>query len=294
MSGIVCESDRSSPSEGRATPWHSTFPSLQRHARSRMSSSSELEVLPVSRKPASPPKPRRSGRERRAPRSVDEVALAAAPVARAASGNKSHVLIEPVDTMDAAPGPAARKPDEDMRDEVLPPIKPSKVMQPVEQAPAASSSRVQLSSSPLAASAPAQLPPSTTSTSTLAASPGPGPSSSSAPTLAPAPQPAHSTSLAAPKGASLRRSRTPGDRASTAPRAAPPPHKVSYSSDEADDFFGARKPQPQVKPHVPAAAAGRARLPSRASSGSATPRPTSPGACPESLFPRSRPYRAIK
>ncbi|TNY17940.1 hypothetical protein DMC30DRAFT_419319 [Rhodotorula diobovata] len=216
-----------------------------------MSSSSELEVLPVSRKPASPPKPRRSGRERRAPRSVDEVALAAAPVARAASGNKSRVLIEPFDTMDAELGPAARELDEVMSHKGLPPMKPSKVVQPIEQAPAASSSRVQLSSSPLAASAPAKLPPSTTSTSTLAASP-------------------------APKPASLRRSRTPGDRASTAPRAAPPPHKVSYSSDEADDFFGARKPQPQVKPHVPAAAAGRARLPSRASSGSATPRPTSP------------------
>ncbi|BGP41689.1 hypothetical protein JCM10449v2_005680 [Rhodotorula kratochvilovae] len=225
-----------------------------------MSSSSELEVLPAVRKPASPPKPRRSGRDRRAPRGVDELAAPAAEKAR----RRAELDLE---STDAETAHSEREGDEDDASPLPEAMKPLPARAAAQSAPVASTSSVQLPTPFHSVLLPAPVP---AALSTSTSSPAPRPA------LAP-PQP---KSKPQP---SLRRSHTPADPAprpapAPAPRAKPPP-QTSYSSDEADDFFGARKPAPP-KGRAPKAAGGGAarvgRLPSRASSGSATPRPTSP------------------
>jgi len=267
-----------------------------------MSSSSELEVVSRPRKPTSSLEVRRSGRARRVPRGPDETAAAAAPMARTGSGAGPTGLPGALGAHKGELVLSRRRGEDDSDDDLEPPIKHAQAgPAAAEQGPVASTSRMQLPPLPSLPPLPALPPLAPTTTST---SPALNPSSS-APALgsAPAskPAPARSASLAARPQPVARRSRTPADSTAAAapppappPRAAPPP-KTSYSSDEADSFFGARKPKPKMR--VPAAAragssaaAGGAAAHSRASSGSATPRPTSPGAPALSSFsvvPRS-------
>ncbi|GAA5889414.1 hypothetical protein JCM8208_007869 [Rhodotorula glutinis] len=254
-----------------------------------MSSSSELEVVSRPRKPSSSPEVRRSGRARRAPRGPDATARPAAPMARTGSGPGMTGLPGALGALHGETVPSRRREADDSDGDLLPPIQHAQAASAAaRQGPVASTSRMQLPPLPPLPPLPSLPPLGPTTTSTSAAlNP-----SSSAPALgtasAPKPAPARSTSLAAPPQPVARRSRTPTDRTSAAPalppRAAPPP-KASYSSDEADDFFGARKPKPKMR--VPAAArasssaaAGGATAQGRASSGSATPRPTSPAKRP--------------
>ncbi|KAJ8292866.1 V-type proton ATPase proteolipid subunit [Rhodotorula toruloides] len=251
-------------------------------AAHNMSSSSELEVVSKTR---SPPKPRRSARERRVPRSVDEVAASAAPLARRRTGRASEssgleftgadtdgdLDLSGLDEADLGKGGRG-----------------------------AAAQRAQASASRTTEVPPKKTAPATTARSNVVTLP----SSSSAPDLSltrtsPAPstsaRPASfSTSLDNVRSSAAPRASTSADpipSTSTsrplppprkAPRAAPAPKKAHYSSDEADDFFVRAK---QAKGNVPAkgrvpGAAGKAvgRVPAAAKGrgGSATPRPGSP------------------
>ncbi|GAA6054621.1 hypothetical protein JCM3770_002907 [Rhodotorula araucariae] len=233
-----------------------------------MSSSSELEVLPSVRssKPtASLPEPRRSGRDRRAPRGVDELAAPAVGKGRLRAKRDR----DPFDG--DAHLPQRDDSDDDGGGETAPP--PPRAMKPLAQrraprsASAASAQTEPLPSVPVAAPALPAAPVSSSLTRPAALAP-------------PKPQ----------TGTSLRRSRTPAadpiaDAPATAvapaskptPRTKLPP-QTSYSSDEADDFFGRPVPPKGRAPKVAGGGGGTAaRLPNRASSGSATPRPASPG-----------------
>ncbi|BGP17952.1 hypothetical protein JCM10213_003961 [Rhodosporidiobolus nylandii] len=230
-----------------------------------MDSSSDLEILTVKSvaptpKPASPPKPRKSGRARRAPRGVDETARPAAPLARRTArdsgmdtdddvtGALSEVDVE-LSAFKAGGGGAAAFP--------LPPLP---------EAPVASTSKAPAVISVISSSA----------SSTLAAS-------SSDPTLSatrlsPAPSLTRASSASAPistlsttGGTKRPRSGTPGEAAPprklpTSAASKPPLPKTSYSSDEADDFF-VKKPVPakgrvpNAAKRVPGAGAGAGRMP---------------------------------
>ncbi|BGP01626.1 hypothetical protein NBRC10513v2_005266 [Rhodotorula toruloides] len=255
-----------------------------------MSSSSELEVVS---KPRSPPKPRRSARERRVPRSIDEVAASAAPLARVTGASRrtgrasesSGLEYMGADTdgdldmsgldeedlgkggrggvVQKAPGAAT------MTAEVS-----TKKAAP---APAAKSTVVTLpssSSAPDLSSTRTSPPPSTSARPASFSTSLQNDRSSAAPRASTSAEPIASTSTSRPLPPSRK-----------APRPAPAPKKAHYSSDEADDFFVRAKPakgKVPAKGRVPGAAAGGAvgRAPAAAAAkgrgGSATSRPSSP------------------
>ncbi|GAA6009319.1 uncharacterized protein JCM10292_006664 [Rhodotorula paludigena] len=242
-----------------------------------MSSSSELEL--VSARPAAPSKPasplkRRSGRTRRAPRSKDDTAAPAAPYA-VRQTDAGSTAIELLDSTDGLSGEG----EDDDDERVLPSL--DNVLQARRGAHGRTASAAELGKS---ASVAAELP-----------APKPArvvaiPTSSSAPTLStrPSGDSAAGPSMTSGTGTattSLRRSRTPADRAPTStstvplPRAKPAPAATHSSSEEADSFFGMARASAAARgtKRVPAGArAPRGRVPGRASSGSLTPRPTSP------------------
>ncbi|GAA6019358.1 hypothetical protein JCM10207_001270 [Rhodosporidiobolus poonsookiae] len=212
-----------------------------------MGSSSDIEILDV--KPASPLKPRRGGRTRKAPPSIDDTPSALSHAKRA----RLSVLSDTEEETTAVQPTTARAVVDPTPSRSPPlPVGSTSKLPAVDHLPALAGSSATTATLIASSSEP--------NLASHRSSPAPAPASSTLPRAASTSTALNAlpASTSSSKATKRPRSRTPGDGpprkfASAAPSSSKP--AGGNSSDEADDFFGRAKPV--AKGRVPKAAVGR-------------------------------------